>query len=148
VLEPSRANRLLAYEHRGPGAMTLREMLDTLDAAVFATEGDARLAALSRVVQARFVSEMISLSRSENGAPGLDAVVDGKLVDLKARLDKKDRKRTDSGNAHYAALAAQIRRHLSGAEMAVPAVRPAPETPPGSPIGAMGQIEECWFCAR
>jgi len=44
-----------------------------------------------------------------------------------------------------ARLAAEIGRHLSGAEIAL---LPAPETPPGSPIGAMGQVEECWHCVR
>jgi hypothetical protein len=45
-----------------------------------------------------------------------------------------------------AALAAQIDRHLTGGDPALPGPPPALEAPPGSPIGAMGQLEECWFC--
>jgi hypothetical protein len=148
ALEPSRANRLMAYEQRAPGGLTLRETLDRLDTAVFAGGHDARRAALARIVQARFVSEMISLSRSDAASPGLDAVVNAKLAEMKARFGKKSRGRTAADEAHLVALSAQITRHLSGAEMALPVARPAPETPPGSPIGAMGQMEECWHCVR
>ncbi|MEQ9504957.1 MAG: zinc-dependent metalloprotease [Hyphomonas sp.] len=148
VLEPSRANRLLAYEQRAPGGLSLRETLDALDTAVFAGGQDARRAPLARIVQARFVSEMIGLSRSEAASPGLDAVVNAKLAEMKDRFGKKSRGRTDVEEAHLAALSAQITRHLSAAEMALPIARPAPETPPGSPIGAMGQMEECWFCGN
>lgn len=143
VLEPSRANRLAAYAQRGADAMTLGETLDTLDAAVFAAQADARRAALNQVVQARFISELIGLSRQGDAAPGVRAAVDAKLAAIKARLEKKSRTRTASEQAHVSRLAAEIGRHLSGAEMSLP---PAPETPPGSPIGAMGQVEECWHC--
>lgn len=146
VLEPSRVNRVMAYDARGKGALGLREVLDTLDAGVFATAGEARLAPLGRIVQARFVAELIGLARSDAAAPGADAVVNAKLTAIRDRLGQKDRSRTAEDAAHYAGLSAQITRHLTGADPARPAARPAPETPPGSPIGAMGQTEECWHC--
>ena len=71
--------------------------------------------------------------------------MDELLVAIKARLEKKSRTRTATEQAHFARLTAEIGRHLSGAEIAL---LPAPETPPGSPIGAMGQVEECWHCVR
>jgi hypothetical protein len=148
ALEPSRASRVLANEGRSGEAMSLREMLDTLDAAVFVSPGEGRLAAIARVVQARLVAEMIELSRSEAAAPGVSAVVDAKLSALKAQFLKKDRKRTSTDGAHLTALAADIDRHLAGTDPALPPRRAAPETPPGSPIGAMGQVEECWFCVN
>jgi hypothetical protein len=143
VLEPSRANRLAAYAQRRPDVMTLGETLDALDAAVFAAQAETRRAALNQVVQARFVSELIGLSRQGDAAPGVRAAVDAKLAAIKARLDKKSRTRTAEEQAHVSRLAAGIGRHLSGEEVALP---PAPEAPPGSPIGAMGQVEECWHC--
>jgi hypothetical protein len=148
VLEPSRANRVMAYAQRSSAAMGLREVLDTLDEGVFAPAGDARLAPLARIVQARLVAQMISLARSEMASPGVGAVVDAKLAVMRDRFAKKDRSRTDEEAAHLAALGAQITRHLSGAEPAPPIARAVPEAPPGSPIGAMGQSEECWFCAN
>jgi hypothetical protein len=146
VLEPSRASRLVAFEQRAAGAMTLHETLDTLDAAVFAPQPEARLAALARGVQARLVAEMIGLSRNAAAAPGVSAAVDAKLAAMQARLSKKNRSRSDAEAAHLAALAAQIERHLTGGAPALPGPPPALEAPPGSPIGAMGQLEECWFC--
>lgn len=146
VLEPSRASRVLAYEQRGPDAMTLRETLDALDAAVFAGPGSTRHAALARMVQSRLVAQVIELARSEAAGPGVSAVADAKLGALQERLLKKNRSRTDDEAAHFASLAAQITRHLAGGGAGVPIARPAPDAPPGPPIGSMGQIEQCWHC--
>lgn len=147
VLEPSRASRVLAYEQRRPGTMTLRETLDALDAAVFAGTGSSRHAALARTVQSRLVAQVIELARSEAAGPGVSAVADAKLAALRERLSKKSRSRTDDEAAHFASLAAQITRHLTGNGPGLPVARPAPDAPPGPPIGSMGQIEECWHCA-
>ena len=148
MLEPSRAGRVSAYAQRGAGAMTLPEMLDTIDAAVFAPEAEARLAPLARVVQARFVAELMTLARAEGVSADVSAAADAKLSAIQAAMGKTRKGRSEAERAHLAALRARIGRHLAGED--VPAAKPLPAlpVPPGPPIGAMGQTEDCWHCAR
>jgi hypothetical protein len=148
ILEPSRAGRVSAYEQRVPGALSLRAILDQIDAAVFAPEADPRLAPLARVVQARFVSELMALSRAEGASAEVSAVADGKLAALREAFGKKRKGQTETEKQHLAALSARIGRHLAGEEVVAAKPLPALEAPPGSPIGAMGQMEECWFCTN
>lgn len=148
ILEPSRAGRVAAYAQRDPGALSLGTILDEIEAAVFEPQGDARLAPLARVVQARFVSELMALSRATGATPEVSAVADGKLAALREAFGKKRQGQSEEERHHLAALSARIGRHLAGddAEMAKPL--PALPVPPGPPIGAMGQAEDCWFCGK
>jgi hypothetical protein len=148
MLEPSRAGRVSAYAQRGAGAMPLSEMLDTIDAAVFAPEAEARLAPLARVVQARFVSELMALARADGVSAEVSAAADAKLGAMQAAMGKTRKGQSEADRAHLAALSARIGRHLAGEE--VPAAKPLPAlpVPPGPPIGSMGQTEDCWHCAR
>lgn len=148
ILEPSRAGRVSAYEQRDAGALSLRAILDRLDAAVFAPETDTRRAPLARVVQARFVSEMMALSRAEDATAEVSAVVDAKLAAMQTRFGKKQRGQSAAEQQHLAALRARIGRHLAGEDAALAKPLPALPVPPGPPIGAMGQTEECWFCGN
>ena len=148
VLEPSRAGRVAAYEQRVPGALSLREILDAIDAAVFVPEADARLAPLARVVQARFVSELMALARADGVTADVSAAADAKLGAMQAAMGKTRKGQSEAERAHLSALRARIGRHLAGED--VPAAKPLPAlpVPPGPPIGAMGQTEDCWHCAR
>lgn len=148
ILEPSRAGRVAAYEQRVPGALSLSAVLDEIDAAVFAPEADARLASLARVVQARFVSELMALARSEGSTAEVSALADAKLAALQEGFAKKRKGQSETDRAHRAALSARIIRHLAGEEVQLAKPLPALPAPPGPPIGSMGQTEECWFCAR
>lgn len=148
ILEPSRAGRVSAYEQRVPGALSLRAVLDEIDRAVFAPESDARLAPLARVVQARFVSELMALSRAGGATPEVSAVADAKLAAMRDAFGKKRKGETEAERHHLSALSARITRHLAGEEAATARPLPALPVPPGPPIGAMGQVEDCWFCAN
>jgi hypothetical protein len=145
MLEPSRAGRVSAYAQRGAGAMTLPEMLDTIDAAVFAPEAEARLA---RVVQARFVAELMTLARADGVSADVSAAADAKLSAMQAAMGKTRKGESEADRAHLTALRARIGRHLAGED--VPAAKPLPAlpVPPGPPIGTMGQTEDCWHCAN
>jgi len=148
ILEPSRAGRVSAYTQRGADAMTLPEMLDTIEAAVFAPQTQARRVALARVVQARFVSELMTLARAGNVSSDVSAAADGKLATMQAEMGSKQRGQSQADRQHLDALRVRIGRHLAGED--VPGARPLPAlpVPPGPPIGAMGQTEACWFCAH
>lgn len=150
VLDPARANRLLAYEQRHSDALTLKEVIGALEASVFAEEKSPRLAALAQIVQTRFVAELIALSRSETASAGVKAVTDGYLSGLQTRLSVPKRGQTRPNADTSRALADMIGKHLAGDDLPASILRPAPPTPAGAPIGslggAMGQIEECWHC--
>ena len=150
VLDPTRANRLLAYEQRSPDALTLNEVIETLEGAVFVQEKNARHAALGRVVQTRFVAELIGLSRSETASAGVKAVTDSYLSALQTRLSKTKSGQNWTNPDTSRALADMIGKHLAGDDLPAMILRPAPPAPAGAPIGsmtgAMGQIEDCWHC--
>ena len=148
ILEPSRAGRVAAYEQRVPDALSLRAIVDEIDAAVFAPETDARLAPLARVVQARFVSELMALARAEGTTAEVSAVADAKLTALRDGFGKKRKGQSETDRAHLLALSARITRHLAGEEVQLAKPLPALPAPPGPPIGSMGQTEECWFCGN
>jgi hypothetical protein len=146
ILEPSRVGRVSAYAQRDAAAMTLPEMLDTIHAAVFAPEAGTRLAPLARVVQVRFVAELMTLARDENVSMDVSAAAAAKLTAMQVAMGKQRKGQSEADRQHLAALRARIERHLAGED--VPAARPLPAlpVPPGPPIGAMGQTEDCWFC--
>lgn len=150
VLDPARANRLMAYEQRGPDALTLKEVIGALEASVFAEEKNPRLAALGKIVQTRFVADLIALSRHESASTGVKAVTDGYLSGLQTRLSapKRGQFRPDPDTSR--SLADMIGKHLAGDDLPASILRPAPPAPAGAPIGsmtgAMGQTEDCWFC--
>ena len=150
VLDPARANRLMAYEARDPGALTLRQVMERLETAVFVEEKSPRLAALGGIVQTRFVAELIGLSRSAKASTGVKAVTDSYLAGLQTRLSGSKRGQIRTNPDTSRALADMIGKHLAGDDLPAALLRPAPPTPAGAPIGsmtgAMGQIEECWHC--
>ncbi|MFN7164697.1 MAG: zinc-dependent metalloprotease [Hyphomonas sp.] len=148
ILEPSRAGRVAAYEQRVPGALGLRAILDEIDTAVFSPQPDARLAPLARVVQARFVSELMALARAKGATADVSAVADAKLAAMQSRLGKIRKGESETERAHLSALSARITRHLAGEEVQLAKPLPALPVPPGPPIGSMGQTEDCWFCGR
>ncbi|MBY9065597.1 zinc-dependent metalloprotease [Hyphomonas sp. WL0036] len=150
VLDPKRANRLMAYEQRNPNTLTLADVIERLETAAFARTDSPRLAALSQIVQTRFVAELISLSRSETASSSVKAVTDSYLSGLQSRLSVSKRGQTVTDPVTSRALADLIGKHLAGDELPGAILRPAPATPAGAPIGsfsgAMGQTEECWHC--
>jgi len=146
VLDPARANRLMAYEQRDTAAVTLKEVIGRLETAVFVQEKSPRLAALSQIVQTRFVAELIALSRNESASSGVKSVTDGYLSGLQTRLAKSKPGQFGTTQDTSRALADMIGKHLAGDALPASILRPAAATPAGAPIGAMGQIEECWHC--
>lgn len=148
ILEPSRAGRVTAYEQRMPGALSLRAILDEIDTAVFAPQAEARLAPLARVVQARFVSEVMALARADGATADVTAVADGKLAALRDRVGKTRRGESATERAHLSTISSRINRHLAGEEVTVAKHLQSLPVPPGPPIGSMGQTEDCWFCGN
>ena len=152
VLDPARVNRLMAYEQRSDRSLTLRQVIERLEAAAFAPETAPRRAALAEIVQTRFVAQLIGLSRSEDTSSAAKAVTDGYLQGLQTRLTTAKRGKILATPDTSRALADLIGKHLAGDDLPASLLRPAPSAPAGAPIGAMmgamGQTEACWHCAE
>jgi hypothetical protein len=100
------------------------------------------------VVQARFVAELMTLARADGVSADVSAAADAKLGAMQAAMGKTRKSQSEADRAHLAALRGRIGRHLAGEDVPVAKPLPALPVPPGPPIGAMGQTEECWHCAR
>ncbi len=149
LLQPERAARLVDQHRRNAAAPDFDEVLEAVTDGVFVdtTLLEPRLAEIARVVQRVYADRLIELSGNAAAAPWVRSRVDVALSDLLQRLDRME-PLDGSEKAHFAALAAEIGRHLARPAPAGASQRVAPVEPPGDPIGAPvgeGFLEDSWF---
>lgn len=133
LFNSQRAARLEEQHARDARLPDLREVLHTIDASVFKPQAHTAYdAQIARVVQRTMIDRLIDLARS---APMSDvrAVANAELVTIHDRLQAKP-DRDAVGQAHDALLAADIRRFFARPWQQKELI-PAPEPPPGAPIG-------------
>lgn len=141
LLHPARLARIIEQRRRDQNHLSLQELLFTAEGVLFQPAGAARRARIAERTQMRFVSKLIDLSTDENVSPTVRAELDGYLRALRLKVQAGDA----SNRMHREWMSARIDKHLArAAPPAAPALS-APETPPGSPIGAAA-LEPCWHC--
>ena len=143
LLHPARAARLVETSRRDAVALSLEEVLASIEEEVFTPVPTRRQAEIRRRQQARFVSMLIDLAADPGTAPGVKVRADAFLKGMSQRL-KPPRRADPLDIAAREDLQRRIAAHL---ERPAPSVAPGlsdVEIPPGSPIGA-GAGEESWF---
>ena len=147
LLHPARAARLVEQRRRSPAALGFSDVLNAVEAKVFAATAAPGGLELANVVQNRFVSKLMELSLDENASPAVRAQSDAKLRAVANRLAPSLFGAAPS-REHNAWLQARIEAHLDRPAAPVSTAAPAAEVPPGSPIGRVseGFMETCWHC--
>ncbi len=164
LLHPDRAARLAAFSARDPARLSFPEVLQAIERKIFAAQETPAREAIAQRLQARFVSTLISLSAGagasgeaqaaaiglssgggEMAPPRMQASIDLYLKSLRTRIAPGLLEGQTQGRAHREWLIARIERHLNRPASAAVIVTPAPDAPPGSPIGS-GMMETCWHC--
>jgi hypothetical protein len=134
VLQPERAARLVAQEALEPSLPGLGTVIDRLIAAAFdAKTATAYEAEVNRAVRRALVDRLMVLA-GQAPMPQVRAIASARLRALQTRMQG------GVANAHAQLVAADIKRFL---ERPMEPVRPipAPEVPPGAPIGS---LDEDW----
>ncbi len=144
LLNPSRAARLVEQRRRDPAALGFNEVLDAIDAKLFAPTATPGGQALMNAAQDRFVSSLMALSLNEEAAPAARALAESKLRAIANRLGPTLFSGQQS-REHNAWLQSRIEAHLERPAAAAAIVSPDADVPPGSPIGA-AMMETCWHC--
>ncbi len=136
VLELERAARMVAQHAADPALPGLEEVIDRLTKATFdAPAASPYEAEIRRAEERVLVDRMMWLATAASNSQ-VRAVASWKLARLGARL-KGGAAAGEADQAQHALLAADIKRFLERpADAAEP--MPAPEAPPGAPIGDPG----------
>jgi hypothetical protein len=147
LLHPARAARLVEQRRRDPAALGFADVLNAVDAKVFAATATPGGLELANVAQTRFVSTLMELSLDENAAPAARAISEAKLRAIAGRLGPSLFGAAPS-REHNAWLQAHIDAHLKRPAAPAAQAAPAAEVPPGPPIGggSAGMMETCWHC--
>ena len=139
VLELDRSARMVAQHAMDPSLPGLEEVIDRLNGAVFeAPVASAYEAEIRRAEERVLVDRLMWLAA---GAPNsqVRAIASWKLSKLEGRLRSQAIK-NEAEEAQHALLAADIKRFLERpAEPGKP--QPAPDAPPGAPIGDDSEID-------
>jgi len=136
LLETPRAARMVGQHAVDPRLPGLEDVIDRLVAATFeATTTNPYEAAVRRAEEQVLVDRVMWLASASPNS-GVRAIATVKLTKLMARMKTPSPKATELDNAHRALLAGEIRRFLDRpAEAARVIEAPAPDAPPGAPIG-------------
>ena len=143
LLHPQRAARLVEQHRLDARLPGLDDVMDEIRRALFDRprgEND-RFSELRRVVQRTHVETLITLAQEPQASGAVVARTEAHLRQLGEALAAS---RGDGTQAeHDRWLAARIERHLDRPAAPAAPLQPAPQPPPGSPIGA---AEGCWHC--
>jgi hypothetical protein len=133
VLQLDRAARMVAQHAVDPALPGLEEVIDRLTKATFdAAVGSSYEAAIRRAEERVLVDRVMWLATGASNSQ-VRAIAAWKLAKLATRL-KGETAAGEAEQAQHALLAADIKRFLERpADPARP--MPAPEAPPGAPIG-------------
>ncbi|MEO1305467.1 MAG: zinc-dependent metalloprotease [Pseudomonadota bacterium] len=143
LLAPARLERLAAFEQRDETALTVTDLLNQIDTAVFERYSVPRLQAFARITQTQYVEALIETALHPDMSAEVTASVRAKLLEIETRLTRRRAARTDAERRHFSLIAARIEQYMNG-EM--PSPRERLSSPPGSPIGSGGMYELCWHC--
>ncbi len=146
IFHPARVARVIETGRRGDDVLTLEEMFEASEAAVFRGEGVDAEPVIARVAQGRFAATLMDLAASDV-SPEIAARTDGYLKALSGRIRPSLIEGASDDRAFREWLVARIAAHL---DRPAPSSAPAPAAiapPPGSPIGSPnGAAESCWHC--
>ena len=143
VLQRDRLGRLVQFAAHDPATLTVWELLQTAEAALFPTRNSAsaRDRALQRVAQRAYVDRVILVAADKDASPEVRALLDQRLRTLAPALLARARATAPPDDAaQFNALASDIRRWLDRGE--VPPSSPALRPPPGDPFG---MIADDWW---
>jgi hypothetical protein len=138
VLQLDRAARMVAQHAVDPSLPGLEEVIDRLIAATFdAVAATPYEAAVRRAEERVLVNRVTWLAQASSNSQ-VRAVASLRLQRLAARL-RATAGRSEPDLAHYTLLAADIKRFLERPSSETSRIDPAPDAPPGAPIGDPGQ---------
>ena len=133
VLELDRAARMVAQHAEDPALPGLREVIERLEKATFGATAATPYEQEVRRVEERVLVDRVTWLATSAPNPQVRAVATLTLTELAARL-KAQPGVGDGERAQHALMAADIKRFLE--RPAEPtAMMPAPDAPPGAPIG-------------
>jgi hypothetical protein len=138
LLQMDRAARMVGQHAVDPRLPGLEDVVDRLVAATFdAATTNPYEAAIRRAEEQVLVDRVMWLASSSPNS-GVRAIATMKLTKLMARLKAPSAKATELDTAHRTLMAVEIKRFLDRpAEAARVIEAPAPDAPPGAPIGDM-----------
>ena len=135
VLQPDRAARMVAQHAVNPALPGLEDVIDRLTAATFDAPTASGYEAAVRRAEERVLVDRVMWLATASPNSQVRAVASLKLSKLAARL-KAAAAKTEADTAQRTLIAADIKRFLERpAEVAK--ILPAPDAPPGAPIGEM-----------
>jgi hypothetical protein len=135
VLQLDRASRLVAQHAVNPAAPGLEDVIDRLTAATFDAPTSTPYEAAVRRAEERVLVDRVMWLATASPNSEVRAIASMKLSKLAARVRAAVPK-SDTDAAQRALLAADIKRFLERPlEPARPIPLPAPDAPPGAPIG-------------
>ena len=145
LLHPARAARLVEFERRNPTSLGLDDVMSAIETKVFADPGSSSQREISRTLQNRYISLLIDLSLNEQASAAVRSHAETQLRALAGQLAPGLFGGPTGNRDHNAWLLARINAHLNRPASAVKTSTPAPDVPPGSPIGTTS-FETCWHC--
>jgi uncharacterized protein DUF4953/uncharacterized protein DUF5117 len=139
VLQLDRAARMVAQHAVNPAAPGLEDVIDRLTAATFDAASPSGYEAAIRRAEERVLVDRIMWLAAASPNSQVRAVASLKLTKLATRLRTTTAK-TDADTANRTLLAADIKRFIERPiDLARPIPLPAPDAPPGAPIGDAGE---------
>jgi hypothetical protein len=137
VLQLDRAARMVAQHAVNPALPGLEDVIDRLTAATFDVPTTTGYEAAVRRTEERVLVDRIVWLAQASPNSQVRAIASMKLSKLAAKI-KAAPARTEADTAQRTLIAADIKRFLERpAEAARAIVAPAPDAPPGAPIGDM-----------
>jgi len=139
VLQLDRASRMVAQHAVNPQLPGLEDVIDRLTTATFDAATASPYEAAVRRAEERVLVDRVMWLATASPNSQVRAIASLKLSKLAARL-KAGVAKTEGDTAQRALIAADIKRFLERPiDLARPIAFPAPDAPPGAPIGDMGQ---------
>jgi hypothetical protein len=137
LLQPDRAARMVAQHAVNPAMPGLEDVIDRLTAATFDAPAAAGYEAAVRRAEERVLVDRVTWLAAASPNSQVRAIASMKLSKLASRL-RTGVAKTEADTAQRTLIAADIKRFLERpAEAARVIVAPAPDAPPGAPIGDM-----------
>ena len=134
ILQRERAARVVAFQTRVPGPLTLGEVIDALTSDwTSANAGSGKLEALKRVAQRSVVDRLLLLAADKEAAPEVRSLVELKMGSLRTRARGLASSGDEQRRAHWTSIASDLNRWIERQEL--PSPTPALRAPPGDPFG-------------